>query len=319
MCFANQRPASVFYFLSNRVTVVRVSFMSEAVWCSDWLRYHTVGCMFVMKWKYSRFIVSIKTISSWFMFWSKSNQTTISDHFILCYMKLFHSTFSLFLSFSSFLFHLNSHSFFLDVYLLPSSLSHLCSPSLSCTFFPLIFIPHFFPFILSLTSHFLFPRHPHILTSCSSSSLFFIIFSCLCVCVCSWEPREWGSTLIARCVLLTHTQTSETQQRLKWQMPQIVIWNTLEGDAGGLWESFFFFFFARKMRSSGLSCSSLSLFPSIFPPLLPHTDAVNNHTHTHTHTHTHRDECPQRVLADSGDECERDTKCEEQMERRESW
>lgn len=41
-------------------------------------------------------------------------------------------------------------------------------------------------------------------------------------------------TLIARCVLLTHTQTSETQQRLKWQMPQIVIWNTLEGDAGGL-------------------------------------------------------------------------------------
>ena len=285
MCFANQRPASVFYFLSNRVTVVRVSFMSEAVWCSDWVRYHTVGCMFVMKWKYSRFIVSIKTISSWFMFWSKSNQTTISDHFILCYMKLFHSTFSLFLSFSSFLFHLNSHSFFLDVYLLPSSLSHLCSPSLSCTFFPLIFIPHFFPFILSLTSHFLFPRHPHILSSCSSSSLFFIIFSCLCVCVFMGTERVRIHPDSQVCPADTYSNLRDAAEIKMANAPNRYMKHT------GRWRwralrVFFFFFFARKMRSSGLSCSSLSLFPSIFPPLLPHTDAVNNHTHTHTHTHT---------------------------------
>lgn len=181
----------------------------------------------------------------------------MSDRLILCYMKLFQPTFFPFLNFSLFGFtfffplsplclSLSSLSFFTyNFYLLP--FPSLVSALILCplVFSNLVSFPHFLflrhlvhtRFLSSLTS----------LSSCSSSSLLFIIFY-MFVCVHgnrgSDDPAD-VPTLIARCVLLTHTQTSETQQRLKWQMPQIVIWNTLEGDAGGLWESFFL---AIKMR-----------------------------------------------------------------------
>lgn len=212
---------------------------------------------YTMKWKYSRFIVLIKTVSSksHVLISAQSNNNVRPSYFTLYeafstnflpFSQLFSVWFHFFLSSFTSLLSLSSLSFFTcNFYLLPF-------PSLVSA---LILCPLVFSNLVSFP-HFLFLRHlvhtrflPSLtsLSSCSSSSLFFIIFY-MFVCVHgnrgSDDPAD-VPTLIARCVLLTHTQTSETQQRLKWQMPQIVIWNTLEGDAGGLWESFFF---AIKMR-----------------------------------------------------------------------
>lgn len=206
---------------------------------------------YTMKLKYSRFIVLIKTVSSksrfdlspikqqcqtvlFYVIWSFFNQLSSLFSTFLCLVSLF------FFPLLPLCLSLSSLSFFTyNFYLLP--FPSLVSALILCplVFSNLVSFPHFLflrhlvhtRFLSSLTS----------LSSCSSSSLLFIIFY-MFVCVHgnrgSDDPAD-VPTLIARCVLLTHTQTSETQQRLKWQMPQIVIWNTLEGDAGGLWESFF--------------------------------------------------------------------------------
>lgn len=193
---------------------------------------------YTMKLKYSRFIVLIKTVSSksHVLISAQSNNNVRPSYFMLyeafstnflpfsqLFSVWFHFFSFLLTSLPLFLLYLSSRitfTFFLFPLSSLLSSSVLWSSPISCVF-------HILPslsFPTSSRSH-PFPFLSHILSSCSSSSLLFIIFY-MFVCVHgnrgSDDPAD-VPTLIARCVLLTHTQTSETQQRLKWQMPQIVI------------------------------------------------------------------------------------------------
>lgn len=129
--------------------------------------------------------------------------------------------------------------------------------------------------------------------------------ACVCVRVCVYGNTESPAdvpTLIARCLTdtnLNHEDTAEikmansSNRSMKHTLDETHSELTAEG----------------SLREDEVIWPSLFLSRSLNPPLLLHTDAINNHTHAEW--------CPQTELGDSRDECERETKCEKQMEKKE--
>lgn len=159
---------------------------------------------YTMKWKYSRFIVLIKTISSksrfdlspikqqcqtvlFYVIWSFFNQLSSLFSTFLCLVSLF--SFLFHLSASLFLLYLSSRiTFTFFLFLLSSLLSSsvLWSSPISCVF-------HILPSLSFPTS-----SRSHPFPSLSHIPLFLlfilsIVHHILHVCVCSWKPREWRS------------------------------------------------------------------------------------------------------------------------------
>lgn len=160
---------------------------------------------YTMKWKYSRFIVLIKTVSSksHVLISAQSNNNVRPSYFMLyeafsTNFLPFSQLFSVWFHFFSFLFHLSASLFLLYLssritftfflFLLSSLLSSsvLWSSPISCVF-------HILPSLSFPTS-----SRSHPFPSLSHIPLFLlfllsIFHHILHVCVCSWKPREWRS------------------------------------------------------------------------------------------------------------------------------
>lgn len=103
--------------------------------------------------------------------------------------------------------------------------------------------------------------------------------------VCIWKHRGscWCSHPDSQVSYWQITQTSETQQRLKSRASK----SPNETHPCVTAESFERL--SEKMRSSGLSCSSVSPSIHLSSTSSPHTDAINNHTQSQMSVHKERE------------------------------